>query len=1009
MSYGEMLADSIMKNDGSNYAEVASKSLEAAITASKNSSEMDQKAAQSAIDATNMLVGAVGNKTTYNQDGTVNTPGSGFLGLTEGAKDYQGKAFDLTNRIQENKADVYNEQYNNVLEQQKDLYQTLSQSNNINNIENSVDNQLATEMNNLKLNHLSIGKVKAFMQNPSLLDSAVKTGEISTADYTAIKQLTNSGTGIAVKESGKLRLLNDYNSKGWLTDESLLKLAEMQSQDPFNKASGLTITDLYTMLQDNQRKLRNQGDLANHMFDLGYMVNNNLMDGDRALGNYAPNGTNVSQSSGSVGGNRANVTNTQGNDNTDTPDNFDDNINRDNIAEEGEVLLIDPDSARVGENGKMYADLNENGLKARDRNAQTDLETNNIMKNYEDVMTPFDSFTDAAWTAGKAIAPIAMFALPWGRIFGMVGQGGQWALNAVGMLSSGVGALSPEVAEEVKSQLNAHNKKIQDMRNDASRKMHKIRNMNISESEKQRQMQIVRDSHNRQVNNYRASIANENMWADEGMRKVLKDKGYEQRLKKAYANNDTKEVAKIQDELAKDKDIAKRYKDIQKEVANTKDKSKLSAAKKFIAKTPIGKGLKIAGAAYGVYEFIAAISGAISDPNAPDETDAARNPDMVTTWKDFKKELEYFGSRTSDRSSYRYNSESEKASFDEFISSGADFDLIKKDLDTQRKNGDISQREYSDIMTQVRAFANRRDALLDMYAIQDQLSRLNKSSKPYQLENHPFAGIANQNLDSPTLDENTRAQFEAGKNVVVRNYNSGIPNDIAKHGEISQGNAVGISALTGQIVTDEIDLGYGAKAKISKEKDPVVSNFLKTPKIEGGLLSSDKAGAPEGSIPSTTTFMIKSMVLNSGIDIHSESGARMLEDLNKDPRFQNILQTIDRYSRALKTSGSEAKIYDAVIELQNLMQEYGEEYMPSTAMGDLTNNRTFAELYSGYDNSNRIFHNRLVSQCKNAQEITRAVREGKIRPDAAMYYLFNPDEWRKRNFNKANRTRKRND
>lgn len=1003
-NYGMMMVDSIMSKDGSEYSKAASDTLKNSLEAIKGASDTQDKSYNSALAASQSFRDLIGSKgqIVKDKDGNVtHMPGSGIIGAIEGEKDFEGRNADLQLQINQNTTDLYNMQYDMQLQKQKTIYDQLAQGNSVENMENVSNTNLALKMNALGLNHLDPSKVKSFIMDPNLLEASKQTGEISGTDYNAIRQLFDGETDRYIKETSQMKLLKAYNENGWLTDKSMLEMAKEQSLDPFNRAKGLDVTDLYTILQDKQRKLRNQGELANHMFDLGYMINSNLMDGNRALGNYMGN-TNIQQpQSGGVSSSKRTSINVKNNSNVNnTPSNtgIDENINTDNIFKEDEIPLIDVNSARINDNGKIVVNLNEYGQNAVKKYQETDFYTNKIMQEkYQDDMSIVDSAVDAFWQGAKAALPIAMLGFPYGKVFNVIKGGGKLALNAIGLLASGapeaVEALSPEVAEQVKSQLDKHNKDVLKMRRDSAEKISFISKMNIPEEEKQKLIQSERNNYVKKVKEYRANIASENMWADEGMRKVLKDKGYDQRLKKAYEKGDLKEIDKINNEVAKDPDIKKQYEKTQKEVVNTKDKSKLSSAKKIIAKTPFGKALKIAGITYGAYEVITTLWGASDYINEQYENDAQRNPDIITTFEDLVNELKYFGSKTPDRQSYIYLEQEQE--FNDFISTGVYYDVISKTLHEQAKSGKISQREYSDKMQLVRTLANRADAILEHNKIQEQVERIDKRSKAYQLDNDPLAENANQLQGQETMTQEQRSKYDALVSNSVKNHNSMIPGDLIKENEISYGNAISYSSFTGKIVKDEIELSDGTKIKVSKDKDPIVANFLKTPGLKGGLLSSDKAGAPEGSVPPVTTMMIKSMILNSGIDIHSESGAKMLEDLNQDPEFQSILQDFNKYSKALKSSESESKIYDAVIRFQNLMKEYGEKYMPDSKTGDLTNNRTFAELYSGYDHSNRIFHNQLVTQIKNAPEITKAVREGKIRVDAAMYYITNPNEWKR--------------
>lgn len=937
MNYGEMLANSIVNNDGSSYAENATKSLSAALEAGKASDEMSRNMIANASFATDSLVKAVGtaSTTTRDKDGNITTtPGTGFAGMAESIKDFSRQNYDLQNAIAENTSEYKNQTFNSVLEAQKEQYELMASNSSFKNLEASTDNKINEILAGNK-STLNVGKVKTYLTNPNLINEAVKSGELTDADAVMLKNMQQQGILDAVDKVNQLRLMKEYTDNGWLTEDNLFRLAKIRSEDPFARLQGLSTIDIYAQLAAEQRAARNQGNLTNDMFDLNYSINRNLLNGNRAINNeqYGNNQVNGNtNSTNSVKTNQANA-------NTET------NQNIPNQQEENTSNELDDNTSQYisnisFDNGKTKINFTPEGEQLRMQHI------NNFGNFADEEFYKPGSKTNTIWEGTKdAVKEVISSPAGWLLLGGAGGLG-------VKLLGSQILKYSPKLLGSAKESavatmeyvlsdiLAADGKEAMEATEKLGKDVQKLkeeRNSKLSKTEDENTRIKIKKEYSAKVNEL---YKNNPIFGNENTSKWMKANGYSDKIQKAFINNDTKELEKLAKEVSNNKEFQKLAR------ANASASRTALQGVKNVASGTVGSALTGKLGMFGIILGGLSLGGGMaynmlgSDDKEKDEN----------TYENFEKginELNQFNPDRRDRRNWEQSGEDVNSNFitnqygnevgentTAFLRS-FDYEQIRKNIANDYKNDKISQKEAQSRIQRI----NRAQKAAEAVEFQDNIIRKAELQNP----NSRINALNNPMTESPNDLENnisSRARHNAQKIQIPTTINKQL-----NSGNQNQKNNMNISANSGLILSsfyghnvEEVDVQDG-KYSVDKQLSPddkVSNEFLKI------------KDAAEGTIPPLSSTVIKDKFVST-LNSNDTRTANFYANL-KEQGIDELLTLVDTYMQ--NGENGKVKAYEIVTkQILPMIADTAAKYQPgSIATRDgssRVNNKDLATLING--------------------------------------------------------------
>lgn len=1000
MNYGQMLANSIISNDGSSYANNASNALSGALDAARAANEMQNNMIANASFATDSLVKAVGTASTVTKDkdgNVITTPGSGFIGMAESVEDFAGRGFDLQQAINKNTAEYNNITRDIALENQKQQYENelgkLFEQTGISSLDNyqqKLDTELQTFLaqNNSRLD---ANKVKSYLTNPNLINQALANKEITDDEAVMLHNLTKSNYNQSLQLSNRLKLQEEYNRNGWLTDENLYQLAKIRSDNPFLKSQGLSTIDIYNLLQTEQRAVRNQGDLTNDMFDLNYSVNRNLLNGNRAIGDQLSNllQSQNNQPNTQSNVNRSNVaTSTNNNVPANNVNQNDNNIEQTNADNQSQYIS----NITLNDNGTVKIELTEEGI-AKVKQSQQD-----ISSFVNDILVP-ESQINATWEgtkkAAKNAALVALPLLSGGGVLVAVSRYGLMPLirGAVSkggtLIGIGADALGTSLnwffndalevnGKEASNRFKAELQESQNIRSNYSKEISQAKTQKEKLEIRKKYEGITKDFYNKS-----------SIMVDEQTKKYLDSKGYTKELQEAFKSGDTKKLDEITDKISKDKDFNKIY-----NRRNDLQTTKKGTAKLYGSKA-IGGGIKAAL----IYSTVFVGGGMIYDNYfSNDKSLSSSNPNETKTYDDLKEKVSSFTQSYEDgNKAWQARNVSHEDGQKNFISADIseelkdiittdiDYSTIKENINKDYRNGKISQKEAQEQLAYVKKVESAANAIWYEKDIQHERDKADPNSF-YNTSLNPVNSKSNEVKDP----NNEQARIEMDVKItqatttINKQLDGGNQNQKDSN-EISYNAGVGFSSIVGNNV-NEIDIGGGKKVKVSSE-------LSSNDKISNDFISMKDA--PKGTVVPVTAWIFKDKFV-SHLDNNDLATANFYKDL-KDQGIDEKLLQLDTYMQANKQSEA-YKLIQKILEMTaNTAAKHKPGGIVTKNGSSRVMNKELAELISGGKNYNL---NRLNSQLFNdlwtGYRVREMLKKGEITPFVAAHIIGNYDRTKKK-------------
>lgn len=940
MNYGEMLANSIVSNDGSTYASNAGKALESALEAGKAANEMSNNMIANAAFATDSLVKAVGtaSTTTKDKDGNITTtPGTGFVGMAESAEDFAGRSFDLTNAINENTAEYKNYTFNAVLEAQKEEYELISNDNSVKNLELSTDTEINKTLaqNNSSLN---IGKVKAYLTNPNLINEAVKSGELTDADAVMLRNMQQQGISDAIAQSNKLKLMKEYTDNGWLTEENLFRLAKIRSEDPFAKLAGLSTIDIYARLAEEQRVARNQGKMTNDMFDLNYSVNRNLLDGNRAInngqyGNNQANGNSNVATNGSVRTNQANMNTSANNANANNQQQVDDNTSS----------LDDDTSKYVSnirfDNGKTQIDFTPEGEQAAIQHRQNfeDFADETFYKPGQETNTIWEGTKGAI----KAVwdSPASYLLMGGVAGFGLKYLGGMALRHApklLGLAKDGAVATMEYVLSDI---LAADGKEAMETMEKFGKDRRKIieeMNSELSKTKDLTARNEIRKKYHNQVNElYKSSP----VFGNENTAEWMKKNGYSDKIQKAFAKNDTKELERLAKEVSNNKEFQKLAR-TNASAGRTTLKGAKTAAGRTIGSAFTGKlsmtGIILSGLSFGggiVYNML-------------DSDDEHKNNNTYDKFKNGISELQQLNPDARTKRNWENTGEDTTSHFITNSGGGTvgnntlaflkgfDYEQIRQNIADDYKNGKISQKE-AQLRTQE---INKAQKAAEAVKFQDDIIQKAELQNPNSREN-ALRNPITANPDDLENNIQSRAAYNTQKTHIPTTMNK-----LLDGGNPHQKDNTNVSPIAG-LMLSSVNARNITEVNIKGVTFPVDTKLSPSDKVSYDFLTMKDA--PEGTTIPLSAAIIKDCIVSNlnNSDLMTANYYKSLKDKGLDEK----LVLLDNYMQMGKDG--KTKAYTVLQEILTMVADTAAEQLPGGLVTEngssRINNKDFGELLRG--------------------------------------------------------------